>query len=551
MSASWITLSFVWDFADVQATLNVIISILGTIGIWTFSRLWYQRNSTKVIGRENTSLSSLFTVTNLGEFWDLLCLLKSRILQVQFMPLLFQGTVVVAVTIMTILAGPIARFALRSVVVVRLHPVQGLLAYVPGVGPIGSSVSANVLWNNTMDRLDAAKFPYNMLLDYLPSNNITWAYRENEWNSTWSVDCEMTNQTALHIVADQNYTVSDPVRHFPALGATFDPKMSNRTEYRHTSDFCGWTLTDEDYQVRMKDVYFFVLVQSNPSIDDRMYRNKDPMHLRLAVLHVHNASLVAQDAQFGGRESWRINGTIPKASYTSIECHIKHRAPETVPDYTLDNMPEEIWYVGWPWTNDTASIMRAYADYNRANIVRQSDSDDIVSPLAPEQILRFYQAYMISWATQNALPIQRTLSVGLAATQLSTAFLVVILIITICIAGTLLRYALFCRRHGAELEASQVPDAKLDWMLHAFKNSKHVNETDLAFSDRDLFKKGAYETLPTPTTVRGLARVYSSKPGEKLTMPDQLKVSPLSEISETDTPDSQDHQARERPPVSS
>ena len=103
------------------------------------------------------------------------------------------------------------------------------------------------------------------------------------------------------------------------------------------------------------------------------------MHLRLAVLHVHNASLVAQDAQFGGRGTWRVNGIIPKASYMSIECRVQHRVP--VPDANI--------YVAWPWTNETDSIVRAYADYNRAGIVQQSDSREAVSPLPPEHILRF------------------------------------------------------------------------------------------------------------------------------------------------------------------
>ncbi|KAK7432038.1 hypothetical protein QQZ08_001328 [Neonectria magnoliae] len=537
MSGAWITLSFVWDFADVQATLNVIVSILGTIGIWTFSRLWYQRNSTRVIDRENTSLSSLFTVTNLGELWDIVWLLKHHLLQVQFIPLLFQGTVVVLVTVITILAGPIARFALRSVEVVGLHPVEGLLAYLPEVGPIGGMVSGNVLWNTTMTRLDAAGFPHDMLLDYLPSNDITWVYRQSEWNSTWSVDCQRTNQTVLDITADQNYTVSDPIRHFPALGATYDSNMFNRTEYRHASDFCGWTSTELDGSVSMKDVYFFVLVQSNPSIHDRMYRNNDAMHLRLVVLHVHNAALVAQDAQFGGRGSWRVNGTIPKASYTSVECRVRQRV----------SIPEASVYVAWPWTNETDSIVRAYADYNRAGIMRRSDSDELVTPLPPEHILRFYQAYMVSWSVQNALPVQRALSVGLAATQLSTAFLVVAIFIAICIVATLVRYALFCRRHSADIEASQVPDAKLDWMLHAFKNSKHVNAIDLAFPDRDLFKTAAYETVRAPVaTVRGLARVYSNRPSdERLTNGNQSTLDVPSVLSETDASESYNNHAME------
>ena len=102
--------------------------------------------------------------------------------------------------------------------------------------------------------------------------------------------------------------------------------------------------------------------------------------------------------------------------------------------------------------------------------------------------------------------------------------------------ATLVRYALFRRRHGADIEASQVPDAKLDWMLHAFKNSKHVNEIDLAFPGRDLFKTAAYERVRAPVaTVIGLARVYSNTPAdEKLTNSSQSKVDEPSVLSETD-----------------
>ncbi|RSL41965.1 hypothetical protein CEP53_012456 [Fusarium sp. AF-6] len=61
-----------------------------------------------------------------------------------------------------------------------------------------------------------------------------------------------------------------------------------------------------------------------------------------------------------------------------------------------------------------------------------------------------------------------------------------------------------------DVEASQVRDAKLDWMLHAFKNLKDVGGIDLAIPDRTFLKKAAYDTFKTPAPViRGLARIYS------------------------------------------
>ena len=40
-------------------------------------------------------------------------------------------------------------------------------------------------------------------------------------------------------------------------------------------------------------------------------------------------------------------------------------------------------------TNETDSIVRAYADYNPASIMSQSNSCKLVLPLPPEQILSF------------------------------------------------------------------------------------------------------------------------------------------------------------------
>ncbi|KAJ4201438.1 hypothetical protein NW759_015625 [Fusarium solani] len=124
------------------------------------------------------------------------------------------------------------------------------------------------------------------------------------------------------------------------------------------------------------------------------------------------------------------------------------------------------------------------------------------------------------------------------------------MLIAICIIATLVRYALFYRRHSADLEASQVPDAKLGWMLHA----KHVGEIGLAFPDRDLFKTAAYGTIKAPAaTVRGLPRVYSIRPSdEKLASGSQSQVdepSVLLVLSETDASETPNTQGRENQAV--
>jgi hypothetical protein len=137
-------LSTKWSFATVQATLNVLISLLGTIGIWTFSRYWYQRSSSKIIQERDVALSSLFTFTSPGDAWNLLVLLRQKLFTSRYFPLLVQLVVVLTVTTVTILAGPIARYSLKSETILVQRPLPDLAAGV-GTSRLGESNSANVV----------------------------------------------------------------------------------------------------------------------------------------------------------------------------------------------------------------------------------------------------------------------------------------------------------------------------------------------------------------------------------------------------------------------
>jgi hypothetical protein len=311
----------------------------------------------------------------------------------------------------------------------------------------------------------------------------------------------------LNITGNINYTISDPINAFPEFGATFDQSLLNASAYRYSVDFCGWIHSNPDGSQVVRDIAFFVLLSSEPTIDDQMDKIEAPLHLSLSVLHIHNASLYTPDDLFGGRDTWRVEGPIQLSSYTRIECELTRDA--VVPDEN---------FIAWPWTNDTDTIVQAYADYNRLAIMEAGDKAVIVPPLAPHDIFRFYQTYQISFAIMNEYPVQRPLSVELTAVQLSTAFLVIILLLFVLIVVVLLRYLIFRLRHKSSLETSQIPDAKLDWMMHAFKNSKHVTEDELVPPDREQFKAAAYEQVSSDANTRGTARVFSRRQSEATTM---------------------------------
>jgi len=61
--------------------------------------------------------------------------------------------------------------------------------------------SAVVGWNNTIDRFIKAELPLNQVVDWLPDNRADWSYQPEEWNSSWSAECEYTDKTDIKLSA--------------------------------------------------------------------------------------------------------------------------------------------------------------------------------------------------------------------------------------------------------------------------------------------------------------------------------------------------------------
>lgn len=77
--------------------------------------------------------------------------------------LLIQSVFVVLLFVLGIAAGPIARFSVGSGFVIKDMQVPGTMATVDH----NNIQSALVKWNLTINRLNAAGFPYTELLDFL------------------------------------------------------------------------------------------------------------------------------------------------------------------------------------------------------------------------------------------------------------------------------------------------------------------------------------------------------------------------------------------------
>ncbi|KAH7386374.1 hypothetical protein BKA64DRAFT_711602 [Cadophora sp. MPI-SDFR-AT-0126] len=507
MAIGWISLSSRWDLSSVQAALNVIISFVGAVGIWSFSRYWWQRGAKKIIdGNSDVPLSNLVTLASLGEGWDVAAGLRRRVFAPEGWHLLFQLVVVILATLATMFSGPIAKGSLRTSITVQQKKLEVLQA-TKGDGILSNMLMANTLWNDTIDSLNQAQFPRDELLDYLPPSTVPWTYIATEWNPTWRMACSLTTDKILYNVSGSgNGTFYQPLDAFPAFRDSYDQSWLNQSNFRVETNFNEMTYPGGDPKV-FQHTTFFVLLQSDPQIDDRMYANNETLQLSMSVLHARGfQALEHNDMTESGTEVWKPFGPVTNASYSRADCNITRKSA------VLDENS-----IPWIWTNDTDAIIQSYMSYFDYDLEVQVSKRQYVPTISGEDLLRFYQAYMITASTLFALPSQRKLSVLVNTVQLSSAFLAVVILLAVLIAWQATRYRFFLRKYKAELG---VPDGKVDWMIHWAKvasNDADVNDRKKA-KDRDYLRTAYFgivnideESLNAMPKRPQIARVYTNR----------------------------------------
>jgi len=326
MTITWISISTRWSLTSVQASLNVIISVLGTIGIWAFSRYWWQQGSRSVLrGKSDVPLSSLVTLASPGEGWDAAVVLGKRFFAKENWRLLIQLFAILVVTTACMLAGPIAKESLRSTRTVQLSKLE-VLQTSKGDSFLGNRLSADVQWNDTMQSLDQAGFPYDQLLDYMPPVTAPWIYTPSEWSPTWRASCQQYDETTLELTASGNATWAHPLDAFPAYRNTYDPSWLDISKYRFQADFSEeWAFINE-HEIMIKDAIFWILIQSDPEVDDRMYSNNETLRLSISAVHAQNFRCQTyDDATQAGLDMWRPIGPVQNASYSRVECNITRK----------------------------------------------------------------------------------------------------------------------------------------------------------------------------------------------------------------------------------
>ncbi|ETS74960.1 hypothetical protein PFICI_13444 [Pestalotiopsis fici W106-1] len=462
MTYSWLLLSTSWDLSSIQAALNVLISVLSTIILWAWSRFWWQRVSARVVHKDSgVPLPQLLLVTGPGEGWDVVTVLGRRLFTRGNWPLLTQTFVVLCITLASALSGPIAKGALRHGST-TLQKDRLVLQAVKGDGGTGSTLGATVLWNQTGSALDIAGFPLTQLLDKLPlSSPDPWIYAETEWDPTWTLHCNYTSNVNLpNVTASGDSPMRQPLAAFPAFNKTYSGAWLDSSEYRFSTGFTGlvnWT------EHKWSEALFFVLVQSNPEVHDRMDHNNETLTLSITLFHAQNFSCASNDttATSGGSD-WIPVGAVERASYSRAECFITRKA--SVPDENR---------IPWPWTNDTMEIIGSYESWYYTPFQAPGSMQRTIETPTAESLIRFYQIYMATTNTYYSDPTTTALSSRVQTVELSLPFLVVAVLLAVLTMWAAIRYQLFVRQHKTKIKEISVPDGKVDWIIHAAKISHH------------------------------------------------------------------------------
>jgi hypothetical protein len=439
MAKSWIALRVGWKLEDVQAALNVIISVLSTLGIFVFARFCWHGTAAQVGRSQNVRLSSLLSLSTPGEVFDVILLLKFKLLSSPYLKLFAQSVVVITLSTTAVLSGPITRFSTRHGYTVTPIEVPGSLA----TNQFNSISYANVEWDQIQTSLNGAGFPTNQLLDFLPNTSIDWIYRPEEWNSTWSLTCEPTPSTPFTVTDTGN--CSYLAAEMPALQDILPAAFRDDWYYADAGFYVNHTL--------WKDMLMFIVAPLYTDFDDKT-NTTYAMNISIASIHLSHVQKQLNDSSdclFGA-------GNVKQASYTRIDCGLTR--PRHIPDET---------HRANPGSGDVSNIPWAYEEYYQARFTQESTSNSEITVITPSELVRFYQAYVISKDTMYRQPVTRTLSVEIPIVELSTAFLTVCLLAAFLLAAGLTKYIFFMLRHQTTMLVT--PESKLDWMLQSIKEA--------------------------------------------------------------------------------
>jgi hypothetical protein len=472
MAPSWISLPQSWQLQNIQAALNVVICAISAFTTFCCIRFCWWAGTKRVKSAGHTTLTSLLTVNTLGEAYDIVNLLGLRIFSRRHALLLVQSILVVVFVTTTLIAGPISRFS------TRIHPQSSIkdTAAFPAMKAFDIIAFANDYWTNITRGLDKANFPRDRLLDFLPDTTLEWTFVPNEWSKTWSIQCSSIPRTPINITGTGN--CSDP--NFSSTYQAF-PQLWDVLNISHYESYgiewSGFWLSNVN---PVQDMLWFTYGSSITNYNnatDVVYG----MDISIASVHFHNIYqnlTTPNECIYAARP-------VGSASWIRIDCQLERE--RHVPDESL---------VPYPYSTEQGNVASALNQNFQARFMMEAATNRTITQLQPEDLIRFYQVYMISKDTQFRQPVMRPLTVVEDVPQLSIAFLTIALFLVIV---SILAASLWCSFFFVHHNASHVPQTKLDWVLHAIGEDDTPQDTKtLSQSPRSSIEYAPVESPQKP-----------------------------------------------------
>ena len=444
MVHSWASLPSRWDLQDVQAAISITITLLSTFAIFVFIRICWQVAARKVAQNRGVQLPALLSLNTLSDVIDALFFLRGRLFSRQHLAILGQCLVVTILTIVAIFSGPLARYSCRSSLVAKSQDVQG---YIASRG-MNDLILNDLEWTRVWNRLDKAGFPHDQLLDYLPDITTDWRYEADQWNSSWHLSCENTPSTPMTIrsVADCSsfYTT------FPDLEPAF-----NWSKWGAYNDYAAFHSGDY-YRDMTMFLYAYHKGDNVTEDDTTTYRT---MNLSIVNIQIHNLRRIpdTEDCEF-------LNATAERASFTRVDCLL-----------TRNQHVRDPYQVAFPDVDDdfAGDLTNAYVQHYNAAMVRKSAAHQALSVVEPRDLIRFLQSYMIAKDTVSRELVNRTMTVEIPRSQVSTIFLILACVSTLVLLVGSLYIGIFYLRHQHTVMST--PQSKVDWMLQSIQNRSGVD----------------------------------------------------------------------------
>lgn len=442
MAPSWVSLPSTWQLQDIQAALNVGVCGISALTTFCCIRFCWWAGTKRVKSAGQTTLGSLVTINTVGEAYDLVKLLGLRIFSPRHALLLLQSVLVLVFVTTTLVSGPISRFS------TRMHPQTSIkdTPIFPAMKTFDMIAYANDYWTNITRSLEKAKFPRDRLLDFLPDTNVEWAFIPGEWSQTWSIQCNAIHRTPINITGSGKCS-SSTYRTYEAFPQLWD--VINVSNYDTFGiEWSGFWLSDVN---PAQDMLWFAYASSITDYNnatDTVYG----MNISIASVHFHNIYKNLTES----RECIYAAHPVDAASWIRTDCQLERQ--RDVPDENL---------VPYPDTTEQSIIASALNQNFQARFMMEAATNRTITEVQPEDLIRFYQVYMISKDTQFRQPVMRLLTMVEEVPQLSVALLTIMIFLVLT---SILAALIWCSFFVIHHDASRVPQSKLDWVLHALGN---------------------------------------------------------------------------------